>query len=104
MPLYLIANRAPKGYRDSAESFAAWNAWFERMGDNLVDRGNPVLGERASLGNCGDDTELGGYTLITADDPEAAIALARGCPRLEQGGGVEIGRLTIVNEGMRLAR
>jgi hypothetical protein len=101
--MYLIANRAPKGYRDSAESFAAWNAWFDRLGDSLMDRGNPVSGERASLGNCGSDTELGGYTLVAADSLEAAIALASGCPRLEVGGGVEIGRLTILNEGKSLA-
>jgi hypothetical protein len=84
--MFLIANRAPKGYRESAEAFAAWNAWFERLGDSLLDRGNPVLGERSSLGDCGGDTELGGYTLITADDLDVAIALARGCPRLDEGG------------------
>jgi hypothetical protein len=104
MPRFLIANRAPKGYRGSAQSFAAWNAWFERLGDSLLDRGNPVLDERSSLGNCGGDTELGGYTLITADDLEAATALAMGCPVLEEGGEVEIGKLTIVNEGRHLAK
>jgi hypothetical protein len=102
--MYLIANRAPKGYQDSAESFTAWNTWFARLGDNLVDRGNPVLGERASLGNCGGDTELGGYTLITATDVEAAIALSKGCPRLAKGGGIEIGKLAVVNDGKHLAK
>jgi hypothetical protein len=102
--MFLIANRAPKGYQDSAESFAAWSSWFERLGDSLMDRGNPVLGERASLGNCGSDTELGGYTLVAANDLDTAIALSRGCPRLVEGGGVEIGELTIVNEGNQLAK
>jgi hypothetical protein len=102
--MYLIANRAPKGYQDSAESFAAWITWFDRLGDSLMDRGNPVLAERASLGNCGGDTELGGYTLITAIDLKAAIALSKGCPRLAAGGGVEIGKLTIVNEGKHLSK
>jgi hypothetical protein len=70
------------------------------LGANLVDRGNPVLDSRA-LGNTGADTTLGGYTLIHADDLEAAIALAKGHPLLQQGGGVEVGELTILNRGTR---
>jgi hypothetical protein len=100
MPTYLITNRAPKNYRGSADTVAAWNAWFEHLGANLVDRGNPVF-ERRKLGNCGTDTELGGYTLVTADNLEAAVALAEGCPHLANGGGVEVGELTILNSGLR---
>jgi hypothetical protein len=100
MPTYLITNRAPKNYRGSADAMPAWNAWFERLSANLVDRGNPVF-ERRTLGNCGTDTELGGYTLVTADNLEAAVALAEGCPHLANGGGVEVGELTILNSGLR---
>ena len=101
MPTYVIANRAPKEYRGSAETMAAWNAWFEQLGANLVDRGNPVF-ERRTLGNCGTDTVLGGYTLVSADNLDAAVALAAGCPHLAIGGGVEVGELTILNRGTRL--
>jgi hypothetical protein len=100
MPTYLITNRAPKKYRGSADTVAAWNAWFERLGANLVDRGNPVFARRM-LGNCGTDTELGGYTLVIADNLEAAVALAKGCPHLVVGGGVEVGELTMLNSGLR---
>jgi hypothetical protein len=96
MPTYVIVNRAPKGYAGSADSMTAWNAWFERLGASLADRGNPVF-SRASLGNCGTDTVLGGYTLVTADGLEAAVALAKGCPALEYGGGAEVGELTELN-------
>jgi hypothetical protein len=65
---------------------------------NLVDRGNPVF-VRSTLGNCGADTVLGGYTLVAADDLEAALRLAKGCPMLDAGGGVEVGELTLLNEG-----
>jgi hypothetical protein len=44
---------------------------------------------------------LGGYTLVTADDLEAAVALAKGHPLLRQGGGVEVGELTVLNRGTR---
>jgi hypothetical protein len=100
MATYLIVNRPPKGYMPSAEARAAWTAWFGRLGENLADRGNPAFATR-TLGNCGADTALGGYTLVTADSLEAAVALARECPVLEQGGGVEVGELTILNRGTR---
>ncbi len=100
MATFLIANRPPKNYRGSADAMAAWNAWFERLGANLVDHGNPVF-ERRMLGNRGSDTVLGGYTLVTADDLAAAVALAEGCPILESGGVVEVGELTPVNAGLR---
>jgi YCII-related domain len=100
MPTFVLTHRAPAHYAPSAQSAAAWNAWFERLGSNLADRGNPVFARR-SLGDCGSDTALGGYTLITADDLQSAVALANGCPVLAAGGGVEIGELTPLNSGRR---
>jgi hypothetical protein len=93
MATFVIVNRAPKHYTPSADAMAAFNAWFEDLGANLVDRGNPVF-EARTLGNSGADTMLGGYTLITADDLEAAVALAKGHPLVHHGGGVEVGELT----------
>jgi len=83
MPTYLITNRAPESYAGSTDAMTAWNAWFDRLADNLVDRGNPVFA-RSIVGNCGPDTELGGYTLITADNLDAALALASGCPMISE--------------------
>jgi hypothetical protein len=100
MPTYLITNRAPEGYVGAADAMTAWNAWFDRLADNLADRGNPVFA-RSIVGNCGPDTELGGYTLITADNLDAAVALARDCPMIAAGGGVEVGELTLLNSGRR---
>jgi hypothetical protein len=86
-------------YAGSADAMAAWNAWFQRLGPNLVDRGNPVF-DRTALGNCGGDTVLGGYTLVNAENLDEAITLARTCPVLLEGGGVEVGELTILNSGL----
>src|SRR5260370_32892259 len=91
MSQFLFAYRAPKNYKaGSPDAIAAWNAWFESMGANLVDLGNPVV-ERSTLGNCATDSVLGGYSLITADDLEAALSWARGCPVLAPGGGLKGG-------------
>ncbi len=90
MTTFILVHRAPQGYKGSPETRARWNDWFERLGANLVDPGNPVF-ERRTVGNCGAGTVLGGYTLITAENREAAVALAEGCPLLAEGGGVEVG-------------
>jgi hypothetical protein len=92
MSTFLIVHRAPKNYVGSADVMTAWNTFFEDLGSNLVDRGNPVF-ERSMLGNCATDTVLSGYTMVSADDLEAAVALANGSPVLQEGGGVEVGEL-----------
>jgi hypothetical protein len=82
---------------------AAWNAWFERLGDRLLERGNPVNDAR-TLGACTPDTRLGGYSLVTADSLEGAVALAEGCPGLEWGGGVEVGEFIELNQPQEVRR
>ena len=69
---------------------AAWIAWFDDIGAALVDRGHPVA-DVQTIGECGPTTRAGGYSLVSADDLESAIALAKRCPGLEWGGGVEVG-------------
>ena len=98
MPTYLITNRVPEGFTGSPDGFDAWNSWFGELGDHLEDRGNPAF-TRVALGNCGAGTVLGGYTLISAADLDAAVALAQTHPLMTRGGGVEVGELTLLNEG-----
>ena len=64
------------------------------MGANLADPGNPVV-ESTRLGTCESGMgRLGGYSLVTADGLDAAVAMAKACPFIWQGGGVEIGVIT----------
>jgi YCII-related domain len=93
MPRFVFTYRHPAGYAPSADGAPAWMAWFEGMGEHLVDLGQPAVA-RTRLGNCESGrTELGGYSIVQADDLEAAAAIAKGCPHLEHGGGVEVGEL-----------
>jgi hypothetical protein len=97
MQMFLFCYRAPKNYSPGgSDVMGAWNSWFQALGASVVDSGNPVF-DRSTLGNCDSSTELGGYSLITAEDLEAAVALAEGCPFLQNGGGVEVGELTLLN-------
>lgn len=94
MPLFVLAYRNPIGYTPTAETTAAWRAWFAGMGDQLADLGKPVVGGRTVLGDCETGrTELGGYSVINVPDLDAAVAIAKGCPLLDGNGGVEVGQL-----------
>ena len=93
MPNFVFSYRNPKGYTPSPESAAAWMSWFDGMGDHLVELGRPVF-ERTAIGECRPaHTELGGYSVIQAEDFDGALAIAKGCPYLGRDGGVEIGLL-----------
>jgi hypothetical protein len=97
MSTYLFSYRtSPEPTPATPEAMAAWQAWFQDLGAGIVDPGNPVFSRR-NVGNCDADTVLGGYTMVSADDLESAVAMTKGCPVLETGGGVEVGELTVLN-------
>lgn len=92
MPRFLFSYRVPKHYQPGAETATAWEAWFGRLGSSRVDTGHGVIATRA-VGNLDAGTRLGGYSVVTAEDMDGAAALARECPALALGGGVEIGAI-----------
>jgi hypothetical protein len=68
------------------DGIAAWNAWFQGLGSQLRDPGKPVS-DRATVGDSGDGARLGGYSLVTAENLDEALTLAKGCPIVAAGGG-----------------
>ncbi|HEV3131476.1 MAG TPA: hypothetical protein VGY51_05890 [Acidimicrobiales bacterium] len=103
MTKFLYSYRMAVNYQPGRpQAVEAWRAFFESLGANLVDPGNPVF-ESGALGITGNGSvRLGGYSLLTADDLDAAVAMAKGCPALGEGGGVEVGVLTEVYRDGRL--
>jgi hypothetical protein len=95
MNTYVLVHRHPENYTGTAGTAAAWETWFKQVGSHLVDLGNPVF-ERTPVGTCGTPLPLGGYTLVTASGLAEAVELAKGCPIVDEGGGVEVGLLTPV--------
>jgi hypothetical protein len=96
MANYLVSYRMPHSYTPGRpDAMAAWGAWFEGMGPQLVEACQPVY-ESQALGNCGPDTRVGGYSIVSADSLEVAIAIAKGCPGLDDDGGVEVGELVVL--------
>ena len=71
---------------------AQWNEWAGRVGDGLVDFGTPLAGGvRVSPDGTAPSTrEVAGYSIIEAQDLDAAVELARSHPHLQMPGGCEI--------------
>ena len=93
MPTFVFTYRAPKGYVRTPESGLAWRAWFDGIADQVADLGQPAVSPTGLGNRNSESTELSGYSLISADDLDGALAAARGCPFLTQDGGVEIAEL-----------
>jgi hypothetical protein len=93
MSTYLFTSRAPHGYTPPADTFDRWAGWQLPLGARLKDRGN-VAFKASMVGNCGPDTNLGGYPLIRAGSLDEAVALAQARPIRPDGGGVEIAEVT----------
>jgi hypothetical protein len=75
-------------------AMAAWMAWFGGLGSAVVDHGTP-FGPSKSVGsngnvNDGGGSRLTGYSLIKAENLDAAAGMAKKCPVLGSGGTVEI--------------
>ncbi|NUR57987.1 MAG: hypothetical protein HOV87_04695 [Catenulispora sp.] len=91
MTNYVFSFRVPSDYAPHAGTTAEWQAWFGGLGPALVDVGNAVT-EYAALGEVGGSgSRMIAYSLIAAEDLDSALALAKDCPVLRVGGGVEVG-------------
>jgi hypothetical protein len=91
MANYVFSYRVPSDYVPGADAAAEWQDWFGEMGSALVDLGHAVT-SYGSLGDVGGSaSRMIGYSVVTAEDMDAALALAQDCPALRVGGGVEVG-------------
>jgi hypothetical protein len=84
----------PESQEEGARVMQAWTDWFAKLGDALVDGGNPVSNVKivapdgaVSDGGANPPT---GYSIIKADSLDGAVALAKGCPVLSGGSTVEV--------------
>ena len=93
MAEFVFAYRVPRDYvLGDADVVQAWQSWFAGMGQGLLDKGKPATAA-ATVGSCEGDARLGGFSVIEADDMDAALEIARSCPSIGAGGGVEVGAL-----------
>jgi hypothetical protein len=89
--------RMPEGETDQEEVVTAWENWYSRIGNSLVDAGNPFSSRAKSITSDGrikesslDDCSPSGYTIIQAESLEAAVSMAKTCPILKDGAKISV--------------
>ncbi len=94
MPNFVFAyhgGKMPETPEEGAKVMADWQNWFGTIGESIVDPGNPVgLSKTVTAGGVTDDggaNPVSGYSIVSASDMNAAIALAKGCPMVKDGSG-----------------
>lgn len=94
MPDFIFAyhgGKSPESQEESDKAMAAWGAWFEEMGPQIVNPGNPVgMSKTVSadgIADNGGSNPLSGFTVVRADDIDAACKIAQGCPMVADGSG-----------------
>jgi len=98
MPNYLltyVGDAVPPASEEEGQAvMAAWIAWFETLGGAVVDPGNPTSMAKtvATNGKVTDGAagRVGGYSVISASDLDAAAEAAKSCPHLSAGGDIEV--------------
>jgi hypothetical protein len=74
-------------------AMAAWGAWFQNLGDSVVDMGAPFGGSAEASGNGAHGSAasaLTGYSIVAASSLDDAVSKTGGCPIFATGGGVDV--------------
>ncbi|HET9781070.1 MAG TPA: hypothetical protein VFR33_04755 [Candidatus Dormibacteraeota bacterium] len=94
--LLLYSGGGAPSAADRDKIMQAWGGWFGKLGDKIVDPGNPVAAQPRAVGNGSAHKVDGvsGYSILKADSLGAAAELAKGCPVLTSGGNVTVYEIT----------
>ena len=88
----------PTDPAEQEKAMAAWGAWYGAMGEKVIHGGGPA-GKSHTVAQSGVTADGGanpisGMSLVTADDYDAAIEMAKGCPMVVDGSGtVEVAEM-----------
>jgi hypothetical protein len=93
MGTYLFVHHFPKGFQGSPETAALATAWFRQLESNLAGRTPPGSGLR-QFGDPEAEQVPAAYEVISADDPQVAMDLAKAWPLLTRGGRIAVRELT----------
>ena len=75
-----------------------WMGWLSGLGDAVVNPGTPlsqnkVIGADGKAVDVSDDQVLTGFTVVQADDLDAALAMAKNCPYVGTMGHVQVAQV-----------
>ncbi len=97
--LVYTGGRQPASEAEGKKLTEAWMGWFGKLGDKVVDAGNPFSPKAKSLSNGTVNegavgTPATGYSILKAESLTAATKLAQGCPHLQTGGKITVYEVT----------
>ncbi len=86
--VYIYYNNGVRSEVSPDESKAAWGNWFGKLGEKLVDAGNPFPPGGKAVEKSGVTTienwPATGYSIVKADSLEEATEWAKDCPVLDE--------------------
>jgi hypothetical protein len=94
MPKFMLAfsgGATPEGMTEEeiGAVMGKWQTWMGGLGEALVDPGNPFGGSKSTTDSDA-GSGLSGYSLLNADNLDAAVAAAKECPIHDAGGTVMV--------------
>ncbi|MEE9454203.1 MAG: hypothetical protein V3V13_07465 [Paracoccaceae bacterium] len=101
MAQYIIAYRGgamPKTPEEGAAGMAKWKAWAVDLGEAIVNPGTPlgksmIVSAQGVSDDAGPDA-LMGYTIVEAENMDAALEMAKICPHIDmEGATLEVAQL-----------
>jgi hypothetical protein len=92
MPDFIIAyhgGREPASPEEGRKGMEKWKAWLTNLGDAVVNPGTPLgKSKMVSATGVSDDagpSALTGFSIVKADNIDAAVEIAKACPFVEIG-------------------
>lgn len=100
MPQYVIVylgGNPPTTPEEGQQHMAKYKQWLDDLGDAVISPANPLKNTHTITPNgsttAGSSVGMSGYTIIEADNVDAAVAITKACPFLHVGGTLEVSEL-----------
>jgi hypothetical protein len=92
MPDFIIAyhgGREPASPEEGRKGMEKWKAWLTNLGDAVVNPGTPLgkskMVTEAGVTDYSGPDSLTGFSIVKADNLDAALEIAKACPFVEMG-------------------
>ena len=100
MPNYILAyhgGKKPESPEEGAKHMAKWKTWVDDLGSDAINPGTP-LGKSKTVSSTGvteggGANPISGYSVVKADNMDAALENARLCPFVDFGGTLEVAEM-----------
>ena len=85
----------PESEEEQAAVMAEWGVWYGGLGEAVMDPGNPFVASKSISSDGVSDGSIGsppatGYTVISADSLDDAVAKTANHPHIKLGGQVSV--------------